>query len=138
MSKIPIFLIAIAMNTMFTSCSADGQWTFGMTYHVHIINGFKNNSNPLKVHCRSKDDDLGEHKLGINGEISWHFKVRLDGSTLFYCDAKKGQHSKHFNAFDATVEGSKCDISSHCYWLLAEGGFYFSTDNFTWMKQFEW
>ncbi|KAI3469898.1 hypothetical protein Pfo_026561 [Paulownia fortunei] len=113
-------------------------WQFGLKYQVHIINGFKNHSKPLVVHCRSKQDDLGQHSLQVGQEFMWHFKVRFDGSTLFSCDVKQGKLVKHFDAFNASIEGSECAENGRCYWLVAEAGFYFSADDFTWEKKFRW
>ncbi|EYU43800.1 hypothetical protein MIMGU_mgv1a026584mg [Erythranthe guttata] len=137
--------IAIVACFVLSTCSAreaeeeaSKNWQFGLEYHVHVINGFKKNTKPLMVHCWSKQDDIGQHSLNVDQEITWHFKVRFDGTTLFICDVKQGEHAKHFDAFDAQVEGSKCAEFGKCYWLVAEGGFYFSTDNFTWFKQYDW
>lgn len=144
MNHISRNFLATAIMTIFvlSTCQirAKGEkiWQFGLKYNVHIINGFENHSKSLIVHCRSKEDDLGEHELKVGQEVFWHFKVRFDGSTLFYCDVKQDKQKKHFDAFNATIEGSECAENGKCYWLVTEAGFYFSSDNFTWWKKFGW
>ena len=53
-------------------------------FHVHILNGFKNNT--LEAHCKSKQDDLGFHHIGVNEEFQWHFRVKFWGTTLYWCN----------------------------------------------------
>ncbi|GFP96192.1 hypothetical protein PHJA_001763300 [Phtheirospermum japonicum] len=113
-------------------------WVFGIKYHVHIINGFENHSKSLNVHCWSSQDDLGQHSLQVDEDFTWHFKVEFDGSTLFSCDVNQGALTKRFDAFSAAVEGTRCALNGECYWLVADAGIYFSTDDFTWEKKYEW
>ncbi|KAL3828333.1 hypothetical protein ACJIZ3_017135 [Penstemon smallii] len=120
MNHIASFL-AITFTTILVLCASQirgnqgNLWLFGLKYHVHIVNGMEiNHSNPLIVHCQSKEDDIGEHSLQLNQEITWHFKVRFDGSTLFYCDVKQDRLTKHFDAFDATI-GGDCAGNGQCY-----------------------
>nr|XP_009775234.1 PREDICTED: uncharacterized protein LOC104225165 [Nicotiana sylvestris] len=43
------------------------------TYLVSIINNFKNSPIPLKIHCQSKNDDLGCHNLTSNQHFDFEF-----------------------------------------------------------------
>lgn len=135
---LPAITIILLSSSCHITAETENKWRFGLTYHVHIINGFENHSKSLIIRCRSKQDDLGIHNLKVGQEFSWHFKVNIDGSTLFYCDVEQGKQFKHFDAFTALIEGSNCADSGNCYWLVTEAGFYFSSDNFTWWKKFEW
>ena len=40
---------------------------------VHIISGLKTTSPPLRLHCKSADDDLGIHVLRVGEDFNWHF-----------------------------------------------------------------
>lgn len=129
-------IIVIVLASGAIACAEDGKiWQFGMKYYVHIMNGFKKSW--LIVHCRSKQNDLGKHSIKGGQEISWHFKVNFDGSTLFYCDVRRGEQTKHFDAFRGVIEGTKCN-KGQCYWLVTEEGFFFSSDNVTWWNKFGW
>lgn len=111
---------------------------FRYTFEVHVINGFTDGSKPLIIHCKSKDDDLGEHSLKVGEDFRWHFKINIWFSTLFFCDFNWGQMSRTFNVFTFRKEGKFCSKTGNCYWLPTERGFYLSNDNFTWVKQYEW
>ncbi|KAK3221095.1 hypothetical protein Dsin_015065 [Dipteronia sinensis] len=39
----------------------------------------------LTLHCKSKDDDLGEHKLPNSGKYMFQFRPNYWGTTLFFC-----------------------------------------------------
>lgn len=137
--------LAVIVTASFLVCTCqarDGEaekiWEFRLKYHVHIINGFKNNSKPLMVHCWSGDDDIGQHSLHVGQQIAWHFRVNWLGSTQFTCKVKHGTRAKQFYAFSAPIEGSECAGDGQCYWLIVEDGFYFSKDDFTWMRKFAW
>ncbi|KDO65854.1 hypothetical protein CISIN_1g046903mg, partial [Citrus sinensis] len=51
------------------------------TWHVHVVNNLSNNQT-LFLHCKSKDDDLGEHKLTTGTESNWKFKENFFQTTL--------------------------------------------------------
>lgn len=54
------------------------QWT------VQVVNNMKSGQ-PLFLHCKSKDDDLGVHKLRAGQQFSWKFRENIVQSTLFWC-----------------------------------------------------
>jgi len=39
----------------------------------------------LNVHCKSKDNDIGQHLLHINQSFNWVFENNFLGDTLFFC-----------------------------------------------------
>lgn len=38
------------------------------------------------IHCKSKDDDLGTHKVGPKGNYRFEFRANFGGTTLFFCE----------------------------------------------------
>ncbi|KAK4341539.1 hypothetical protein RND71_040040 [Anisodus tanguticus] len=98
------------------------------TYHVYIANALpKKNSSPLEFHCKSKEDDLGIHRLlpGQNWNFSFH--ENLVRSTLFYSNFGWGSKKKTFNVFDdaiTCIKQAKGDETDTCYWLVKSDGFY--------------
>lgn len=81
-----------------------------------------------RIHCRSKDDDLGTQFLYPGPEgFHWHFKENLVQTTKFKCEFVRNLKAKTFNVFESDVLSRKCrgrgDI---CYWLVREDGFYFA------------
>lgn len=93
-------------------------------YFVHIMNKLPQNSAPLELHCASKNDDIGNHTLGIDQEIQWGFCESFFANTLFYCDAQWGSKKSHFNAFKSSWN-IRCDRGS-CFWEARSDGFYLS------------
>ncbi|TYH53007.1 hypothetical protein ES332_D09G067900v1 [Gossypium tomentosum] len=96
-------------------------------FHVHLVNAMSDNSKPLMVHLKSKDNDLQEHPLWKNGDFQFHFKINFWETTLFYCTFKHGTETKVFNIF---VHGDRYSESKVCkkpnktvYWKVQDDGF---------------
>ncbi|KAI3469899.1 hypothetical protein Pfo_026562 [Paulownia fortunei] len=85
-------------------------------YEVHIINSFNDNTDELIVHCKSGDDDLGEHFLDKGDDWHWKFRVNFFRSTLFFCHVQWGEFEKRFT----------------------EEGIYFSCDDKNYVKKHIW
>ncbi|CAF2078312.1 hypothetical protein Bca4012_090522 [Brassica carinata] len=51
---------------------------------VVIINDLEG-SLPLRYHCKSKDDDLGDRTMAPRGSWFFEFKPSIFGNTKFYC-----------------------------------------------------
>ena len=62
-------------------------------WKVNILNEMT--ASTLNVHCKSKDDDLGEHVLRVGDNYNWSFKENFWITTLFWCrfSSKYGQVS---------------------------------------------
>ncbi|KAF8015041.1 hypothetical protein BT93_H0742 [Corymbia citriodora subsp. variegata] len=53
----------------------------------------------LRVHCKSKDDDLGFRNIAPNQ--SWGFKFKPNGfTTLFFCSMQWPGHFHYFNVYN--------------------------------------
>ncbi|KAK8614890.1 hypothetical protein V6N13_068679 [Hibiscus sabdariffa] len=91
--------------------------------HVHVVNGLSNNK-ILFVHCKSDDDDLGEHNLPVGSETQWHFKLNLVGSTLFWCymASESDYIFAKFNVFwEDRDRFYRCNDDS-CIWTAKDDG----------------
>lgn len=97
-------------------------------YTIHISNELPPNSQ-LKLHCASKNDDLGNHTLIVGQEYTWSFCENFIPNTLFYCDATWGSKKCHFDAFSSAWNG-RCSHGK-CYWEAREDGFYMSSSKDT-------
>jgi len=51
---------------------------------VSVTNGLEGKED-LNIHCKSKDNDLGQHLLHINQTFGWDFGPSFWGHTLFFC-----------------------------------------------------
>ena len=82
-----LLLVTICITSM---CSA---------IHVEIVNELESNS-PITLHCKSKDDDLGEHVLSLHNKFSFDFGSSVFGSTLFFCGVTFDDRVHYFDAYD--------------------------------------
>lgn len=96
-------------------------------WQIHVVNRLSNGQ-ILLVHCKSKDNDLGEHKLSVGSEFNWRFKVNFWNTTLFWCYLQKpnGLHSS-FEAFwieSTSVWLYDMCYDSNCIWIAKDDGIY--------------
>ncbi|OMP09173.1 Plant self-incompatibility S1 [Corchorus olitorius] len=108
-------------------------------FQVHIVNGFADNAKPLVIHCRSKDDDLGEHTLWKGQEFRFEFGISWVKSTHFSCNFKWGlKKLDNISVFKHGIETWSCKATGLCFWKAAADGIYFSNNNQNWEKRFDW
>ncbi|MCD7457596.1 hypothetical protein HAX54_035454 [Datura stramonium] len=94
-----VLLIIININILQVRSNKVRDLFSARRYHVIIENYISpsNISNVLKVHCASKDDDIGTHELAYNAHIEWSFQEK-------------------FLDLPPTTE--------ICKWTVTDGGFY--------------
>ena len=104
------------------------QHTSALTeWNVTIMNDL-GSSHTMLVHCKSKDDDLGDHKLNVGQSFSWKFRVNLLANTLFWCNLSTSSN-KHVSMEVFWPEnkndwlGAKCNYQL-CVWVAQEDGIY--------------
>lgn len=73
----------------------------------------------LTVHCKSKDDDLGVHKVPSNANYHFQFQTNIWKSTMFYCSFGWNNQVKWFNIFEAERDQ---DICYTCDWSIKVDG----------------
>ena len=112
-------------------------------WDITIINQIKD---PIYVHIKSDDDDLGAHILALNQNENWGFCENLWRTTMFYADFKWSGKTALFSVFDKNV-GKHCTKFSFrkprvCIWIVRDDGFYVGrgrhpyTDGYT--KMHDW
>ncbi|KAJ4845865.1 hypothetical protein Tsubulata_048165 [Turnera subulata] len=113
---------------------------FCSKFRVHIIDGFSSNNLPFLLHCWSKDQDLGNHTLYIGGDFNFHFGTRFwPPYTHFNCDMSWGPKNLHdVTVFDQGKVMDWCCSSGQCYWRAQDDGLYYSNDNSTYAKKYDW
>ncbi|KAM7488376.1 hypothetical protein LguiB_025860 [Lonicera macranthoides] len=109
-------------------------------YDVRIINGFTQNSSlPLVIWCRTGEGgDLGGRALQEGDDYAWSVKTNFWKSNNFVCTMKWEKKRKSFEAFKGPRDGVRCGALRKCSWLVKEDGFYFSSDEISWTKEFSW
>ncbi|XP_016903452.2 S-protein homolog 1-like [Cucumis melo] len=96
-------------------------------YFVHVVNGLSYQS--LDVHCQSKDDDLGYHRLVKQGdEFQWNFEENFWGTTLFWCRLEKPDAYVAFESFWPETKNvwlrHRCGNQGTCIWTAKDDGIY--------------
>lgn len=119
-----ILLLALESN-MIKSCFAASKLQAPLSqWQVTILNQMA--ASTLVVHCKSKDDDLGEHVLATLAKYDWTFKENLLQTTLYWCNfsSKYGQVTGDvFWPEKGTWLSEQCEHNS-CLWAAGDQGIY--------------
>ena len=104
--------------------------------HVSITNDLGLGS-VLKIHCQSKDNDLGIHNLTFHNTFRWKFKSNaFVANTEFYCSMWWGNKSGSFDVYKATRDDDKC---KDCKWSIRiDGAYWFDPLTNSWKIMFAW
>ncbi|KAM1635621.1 hypothetical protein ACFX13_013933 [Malus domestica] len=77
---------------------------------------------PLKVHCKSKDDDLGVHAVPLADSYEFKFHPNIWRTTLFYCSFEWPGQFHHFDIYDQGRDGGCVLDDSVCLWRIQVNG----------------
>lgn len=91
----------------------------------------------LTVHCRSADDDLGEHVLGKGQYTQWSFENNWLGTTLFWCSMKWDNVQGSFEVYSYQRDFLLCGFK--CWWSIKQdGAYFFSEFKGVWERRYVW
>ncbi|KAI6694069.1 hypothetical protein NL676_021779 [Syzygium grande] len=95
---------------------------------------------PLVIWCSSDyHGDMGGRALQEGDDFSWVVRANFwGGAARFVCTIKWDGTRRRFDAFKAERDGRRCGPLRKCSWLVREDGFYFSSDEVNWKKDFSW
>ncbi|KAL7163767.1 hypothetical protein ACSBR2_039814 [Camellia fascicularis] len=106
------------------------------TRHMNITNDLGEGIT-LTIHCKSKDDDLGQHDLGFHSSFTWHFKANLFiDNTLFYCYMFWNGVSGSFDVFREGRDKGRC--AERCWWSIRTDGAYSLNAYGGWDLMYRW
>ncbi|KAF9663000.1 hypothetical protein SADUNF_Sadunf18G0112800 [Salix dunnii] len=63
----------------------------------------------LAIHCKSRNDDLGQHLVPFGGEYKIDFCPNFWGTTLFFCGMSWSREAHWFDNYDASRDSSRCE-----------------------------
>lgn len=95
--------LAMSQEEPIATESDDTNWAFLKT-KVEINNRL-NGGLTLRLHCKSKDHDLGNKTLSPDSSWSFKFRPNIFGSTLFFCHFLWAQESHWFDIYDDYRDG---------------------------------
>ncbi|KAF5198378.1 Plant self-incompatibility s1 [Thalictrum thalictroides] len=120
-------LVLISLVILIYGCSSVSSM---MLFKKHVY--VKNHILPdvtMKLHCASRDDDLGVHIIPYGNDWSWTFHPKLF-STLFWCNLEwvmpstKQLMTVHFDAYDAGHPLEDVNDCDNCVWWAYADGLY--------------
>ncbi|GAV80336.1 Self-incomp_S1 domain-containing protein, partial [Cephalotus follicularis] len=80
---------------------------------------YSNVTSNVTIHCKSKDDDLGEHVITRLNFYGWSFKVNLVETTLYFCDISTQNGRGVYDIYKARRDANRCHI---CLWQVEVDG----------------
>nr|GMD74106.1 trinucleotide repeat-containing gene 18 protein-like [Ipomoea batatas] len=93
--------------------------------HIYIYNQLPQVSDIFKLHCFSKDDDLGYHDISrANSPFTWTFVDNFWGTTLFACHFWWGSKDRAFEVYGGQIRPEIDTYKLHYY--VRSDGFYLS------------
>ncbi|CAL0311195.1 unnamed protein product [Lupinus luteus] len=96
---------------------SEGQLPLRPKKTVHIINSLANSIN-LKVHCKSKDNDLGFHDVTFGNIYKFEFGPNIFGTTLFFCTFQWNDKVHTVTVYNAATDDKRC--MKNCYWIVQQ------------------
>ncbi|KAF4355342.1 hypothetical protein F8388_026612 [Cannabis sativa] len=112
----------LIMVTLLSSYACDGLQTLSPSPYnqvVEIRNNLEGNVE-LKVHCKSKDDDLGIRVLNFNETFTFTFLRNFWQTTLFFCGFRWENEFHWFDVF--TPDTPTCVYPTPCLWFVIASG----------------
>ncbi|KAH6804168.1 DNA repair REX1-B protein [Perilla frutescens var. frutescens] len=74
----------------------------------------------IKVHCFSRDDDLGYHQLAYLQQFSWSFSNSVLGITQFFCTITTQYGSGSYKVYADSLMLDRC--GTNCNWKVETHG----------------
>ncbi|KAL8551097.1 hypothetical protein ACS0TY_000250 [Phlomoides rotata] len=103
-------------------------------FTVHVVNKLPGQ---MKLHCRSKNDDLGDHFQNPTDVYNFSFCDNYFGGTLFSCQLWWGNKEVGFNAFRSKDQNENCD-DGQCTWEARPDGIYVYKKYGGFTKKYDW
>ncbi|OVA05763.1 Plant self-incompatibility S1 [Macleaya cordata] len=93
-----VLIVVVAILVMSSSMFVAVNAFYFSKKTIHLQNDLEGGES-LWVHCKSKDDDLGEHVLRTGQAVQWSFRPNIWGTTLFYCYVSRGRGVVGFDIY---------------------------------------
>ncbi|KAL2342385.1 hypothetical protein Fmac_003670 [Flemingia macrophylla] len=108
---------------------------FDGTKTVRVKNDL-NNGIIIYLHCRSKDDDLGQHSLLVGEQQAWSFQENIFATTLFWCTLVAENWTFKFDVFSAKKDSNCIDECNRS--IRSDGAYFWNQLDKVWEKRFSW
>lgn len=71
-------------------------------------------------------------------EFRFEFTVDFWKKTHFGCDMGFGTNERTVDVFQTGIEIHTCRSTGNCFWSMREDGIYFSNNDQSWVKKYDW
>ncbi|EPS72824.1 hypothetical protein M569_01932, partial [Genlisea aurea] len=115
-SNLSLVLLIVVVG--FNPCVVRSCFIVGKV-NVYVLRNIASDSNPLKLHCFSGNDDLGNHTLFDNQNYHWSFCMNVLPTTKFFCNLQWGNKRKGFPAFSESYYNWMRN-----WWVAKDDGIY--------------
>lgn len=116
-----VFARSVLLLCILAVASASKNVLFIPTQHTIVtINNTLVGNEDLKIHCKSKEDDLGVHVLKKHETFHWSFWISVFGNTQFFCSFQWGKSPLQY--FDMYIENRDWLTCESCNWYIKENG----------------
>lgn len=113
-----IGLLSVVLLLLASSSKLNGVEGFLMLVKSHVkVFNYLQSYQDLMIHCKSKDDDLGVHRLRYGENFEWSFRVNFFGRTQYYCSFEWPGSIKWFDIYVGWRDDRLCDT---CLWGIWE------------------
>lgn len=118
-SKNIFFMLILFVLLSITSCCETDAFLLHKV-HVNITNEIGPGID-LKLHCKSKKDDLHQQVLVYEDYFDFRFRPNFWGTTQYFCSFAWKDVLRRFDIFIFTRDFKKCP-GYNCEWIIKEGG----------------
>ncbi|KAF5185708.1 hypothetical protein FRX31_024692 [Thalictrum thalictroides] len=141
-----VFLLTGVITLLWSCSSVSGHSSSSFrikSARVIVMNTLGPN-NTLTIHCKSKDDDLGEHNIAFNKSFEWSFTNHIFGKTLFWCRMWWYDHRKlvwgSYRVYKGSDDIDRCSGTdgNTCVRKAQWDGVYFELKDNTFIKVYDW
>ncbi|TMW99564.1 hypothetical protein EJD97_002336 [Solanum chilense] len=96
-------------------------------YTLRFVSGLPQNTDSIRIHCQSKDDDIGDRTLERGDKFEFSFRMNFFGTTLYHCSFLWGLKHQNFDVFrshNSVCGTEKLFENGYCIWLIKDTGIY--------------
>ncbi|KOM57721.1 hypothetical protein LR48_Vigan11g075400 [Vigna angularis] len=136
MLKVLVTVVIVGlMITKMAQSEREVDGILGSKKTVRVENDLTNGISVF-LHCKSRDDDLGEHVLENGQYQEWRFRNNIAHSTLFWCAMRASNVQSSFDVYSYKADNAVCD---QCNRSLRNDGLYFYNQfENKWEKKLSW
>ncbi|ESQ48237.1 hypothetical protein EUTSA_v10022192mg [Eutrema salsugineum] len=88
-----------------------------------VIDNDLGGSLPLRYHCKSKDDDLGDRTMAPGGSWFFRFRPSVFGNTKFSCSFAWGNELHYFDIYRQNRDREFAEFGCvRCEWKIRKNG----------------